>query len=283
MKEETELMCDVAAAVQAGVEIGGKVGIEWDGGVPVALLPPGWKAEPLPQLAAENMLPGKYPQLDHAVVDMQSFMDYLTRFRDEDSVIFAKQSTREIRAEIDYQKPGGVFGRKATHICRWRTKPHWRLAKWMAVNGKRLGQEDMIEFLLERAPDVVQVKPEDPTGADLLEIARTLQAANSLAFESAKVMQSGASTLVYKHTITARAGERGQLEIPERFTVGLPLGIGAKVVPVDVLLRFRILESKELVFVVKLQGIEDLEETAWLESVAELRGNPDGVPVYVEE
>ncbi len=114
--------------------------------------------------------------------------------------------------------------------------PEW--TAWRTASGKWMGQEDFADFVEEHVDDVVT-----PPGADLLELARTFEATKGAQFRSAVRLDSGQRQLTYSETIDARAGQSGQVVIPERFTLGLAPFDGVDAYRIEARLRYRIGEG----------------------------------------
>lgn len=83
-----------------------------------------------------------------------------------------------------------------------------------------------------------------PTAAEFLELAQNFQATKAVNFASGTRLGNGQNQLVYEETIQARAGERGQLEIPETFTLGIPVFEGDAAYSLIARLRYRIQDGK---------------------------------------
>lgn len=92
----------------------------------------------------------------------------------------------------------------------------------------------MAQFIENNLDDVVE-----PTGADLLEICRTLEAKKKVNFSSSIRLSDGSNQFTYEETVQGSA-QKGQLKIPEVFVIGVPVFISGEKWKVQVRLRFRI-------------------------------------------
>jgi uncharacterized protein YfdQ (DUF2303 family) len=88
--------------------------------------------------------------------------------------------------------------------------------QWLALDGKLMGQEQFAEFLEDHLPELL-----DPAAATMLEIAQSIQAATKAEFQSGTRLSTGERQFAYVENVTAKAGQRGDLTIPETFVVGL--------------------------------------------------------------
>lgn len=111
--------------------------------------------------------------------------------------------------------------------------PEW--IRWDSVSGKLLGQEQFAEFLEGSAADVL-----NPEAATILEVAQSLEATTKVDFESAYRTADGQRGFRYKETTTAKAGQRGQLEIPATLTLALRVYVGQEPNLVGARFRYRL-------------------------------------------
>lgn len=110
--------------------------------------------------------------------------------------------------------------------------------RWFKASGKYMAQQDFAEFC-----ELNLESFESPSAATILEIAQTFQAKSTVDFSSAVRLSSGAIKLKRDETITATAGERADIQIPELLTVGLPLFKYGKTYAVQARLRYRVVDS----------------------------------------
>lgn len=134
------------------------------------------------------------------------------------------------QAVVDGNEPGW-----GDHIAglTLRHTPEW--VAWAGASGMWKEQDEFAEFVEDHIDDVVS-----PAGAELLELARTFEATKGAEFRSAIRLDSGQRQLTCAETITARAGQTGQIVIPERFTLGLAPFEGVDPYRIEARLRYRI-------------------------------------------
>lgn len=177
--------------------------------------------------------------------DQGSFCEYVGRH----SLVRATT----LWADIDKGTVTAVFDDHAAHVDKDTVgAPGWGQHRavltlvetedwehWTKFDGKTLMQSIFAEHL-EDGADAIRV----PDAATMLEIAQTFQAKNNVAFESAFRLTSGEVQLQFKETIAAKSGQRGNIEIPAIFTLGLqPFEGGEHVYAVDARFRYRITEG----------------------------------------
>ena len=111
--------------------------------------------------------------------------------------------------------------------------PEW--TRWKRHSGNFLDQPTFAEHIELSLDDIVK-----PDAADVLEMAQHIEGTASAEFQGGHRLQSGAVQLGYVETIDAKAGVRGELEIPKEFELALAPFDGEKPVPVRARFRFRL-------------------------------------------
>lgn len=115
-----------------------------------------------------------------------SLVDYVDFFGQDETILFADIDASTIRGLIDYHGASEGAGGAASipqHVDHRVTltlpfSEEWRT--WKAIDGKMLDQLSFARFLEENAVDI-----EAPSGADLLEVCRDLQAVRRVDFRKA--------------------------------------------------------------------------------------------------
>ncbi len=111
--------------------------------------------------------------------------------------------------------------------------PEWQA--WNRASGQMLDQEAFAEFLEEHVGDV-----REPDGAELLEVATSIQASIGATMKSAIRLDSGQVQVAYEETIEARAGKAGALTIPTRVVLALTPYEGGEPYKVEARFRYRL-------------------------------------------
>lgn len=149
---------------------------------------------------------------DVELYDMPSFAAYVNRFKNAESLVFADERASTFTAVLDYhQAPAGDKGigprwlrnrafLKLVHTDEWN--------EWMAHDGKGQSQDAFAQFLEDHIPDIAE-----PSGALLVEIARSLEASISGSFKSAIRAQDGSITFGYVKDVQASAKD-GAVKVP---------------------------------------------------------------------
>lgn len=126
---------------------------------------------------------------------------------------------------------------RAVYTCP--LSPEW--SAWTTSNKRAMAQADFAQFIEDNLPDIA-----DPPAAEMLEISRTLQAKKKVNFASALRLDNGQHQFTYEEQIDGKAGPRGQLRVPEAFTLGLAVFEGGARYALRARLRYRISDQGAL-------------------------------------
>jgi uncharacterized protein YfdQ (DUF2303 family) len=196
---------------------------------------------------------------DVTVHDSISFAAYIKRFGEDATIIFADKTARSFTSVLDYHEPG-VDG-----LARWgrhrvslplRYTPSW--LTWTQANKKPMGQIAFSEFLEDNIPDIA-----DPLGAEIVEIARSLEAKKAVEFKSQIRMEDGSHRFTFNEDVSGSA-KSGSLEIPAVFTLGLVPFEGATEYKITARFRYR-LEGGKLSLWFDLVRLEDTLDAAFFD------------------
>lgn len=125
---------------------------------------------------------------------------------------------------------------RATYDCpmsvEWTT--------WKGADGKQFKQDDFAKFIEDNALDCVS-----PAAADMIEIARSLEAKKKVNFASAIRLSNGQQEFTYEEQIQGTAA-KGKLQVPDTFEVGIPVFEGGVRYAVTARLRYRISDQGAL-------------------------------------
>lgn len=194
------------------------------------------------------------------VRDVPSLLAYYDKHADADSEVYADVERRTVTAVLDAHTATGARWGKHRATLALRSTKAWQ--DWNEMSGKLLTQDAFAEFLEDHLVDLV-----DPAAAEMLEIAQSLQASTKVDFKSSTRLASGQRQLAYVEETTAKAGGKGQLTIPEIFTIGVKVFEGAEVGDqVKARLRYRIGDG-DLRIGYKLDRPEDALHAAFADVV----------------
>jgi uncharacterized protein YfdQ (DUF2303 family) len=204
---------------------------------PFVMLPPGYTIGQLHALIYND-----YAERPHrakqavTLLDPDSLIEYWALFHDPNSRIFGDRDAHRFHAVLDYHEPGNPRWGSHTATLQLEHTEEW--TTWTESNDKPMAQAAMALFIEDNAPDVIK-----PAVATMLEVARTLEANETSAFDSAVRLDNGDVRLAYRKDTTATAGG-GTLQVPERFTIAIPIFEGMGKVEIEARLRYRISGGK---------------------------------------
>jgi uncharacterized protein YfdQ (DUF2303 family) len=175
------------------------------------------------------------PRGTATVHDTEDFAAYTLRLAHEDrTTVWADVNAGTVVAVLDDHTEATTGGwRRHRVTLALQVDPDWK--DWVEADKKMMDQAEFAEFLEQRLHTIAS-----PPAADLYEVAVSLQATRSASFRSGVRLANGDTQVAYDEDTTAKAGSKGQLEIPKSFT--LKLAPFAYTAPVEVVaqLRYRI-------------------------------------------
>ena len=241
-----ERVGDVQAAIAAGMAIGEPRVVQMAGGeAQYTVVPEGCELHSLEEFLPRPLRIKQKVELH----DPASFIDYVKEFgRNGVSHIFfygerpgqAAREVEEFVAVLDYHEgAGGVdtpgwCGHVATYPCRRSVE----FTDWMERNKKAMSQVDFARFLEDNLPDIVE-----PKGADLLQIALTLETQKEVTYSSGVRLNNGQVQFQFDEIVRGTSA-KGTIEIPEQFTLGIAIHEGGPAYRIPVRLRWRLSDGK---------------------------------------
>lgn len=171
-----------------------------------------------------------------------TFSRFVKRFRNGTSVIFADAFASEpmFTAVLDYHPEGPEQNAAQWDLFRatlpLRRTESWK--RWTTAHGKAMTQDAFAQFLEDNIPDIA-----DPAGADLVEIARTLEATVAVDWKSHIRADNGQHRFNYIETVDGRANG-GAVTIPNELTLVLQPFEGSKRYEVKARFRYRLVAGK---------------------------------------
>lgn len=215
------------------------------------------------------------------VTDAASFVGYVNRHKSPLTEVFAHTSTSSVVGVIDSHGATDLIPGWQKHTVRLALEKSKAWLAWEAADGKLVDQQTFADFLDDRYLDVI-----DPAPAVLIDIARTFQAKTSVNFESGFREGSGDVTLQYIEDTKAKAGQKGDIEIPARIQLALRPYVGGPIYSIWASFRYR-LTGGNVVLGFRLERPENILEAAFADIVTEIRDGrtdkKDGVETRVHD
>lgn len=211
------------------------------------LLPNGTKLQSLESLQG---VPNR-PRGTVNVRDMASFVAYVrerTYQAGAEQFIASDRGILRIYGQLG-PKPGfrAVFNDHGKMRAGWRDdvavfdcplSDEW--TRWTSKNGTKMDQETFATWIEDNLPDIAE-----PAAADMLEIARSLEAKKKVNFASGLRLSNGEHQITYEEQIDGTAA-KGRLNVPEVFALGVPVFEGGDRYRVEARLRYRIADGGKL-------------------------------------
>lgn len=166
------------------------------------------------------------------------WVEYWNRFAGCESTAFFDVRAARLVGLIDYHIPRGEAP-AAANWCLHRVihecpiTPEWK--RRQERNGKPMSQVEFSRFIEDAVPDIT-----NPSGAEMLEIASSLQVHNKVNFRQATRLDNGETQFTYEENIEGKAGAKGQLKIPQTITLGLRLFEGGPGYSLEARFRYSI-------------------------------------------
>lgn len=151
------------------------------------------------------------------------------------------------------------------HNLRLQLKASDEWTKWTGASGGLMDQARFAEFIEDNAANIVE-----PSSADILEIAQSLQVKRGVEFESGTRLTDGNVQFGYRETTNATAGTAGQLSIPATISLALRPFDGGEAYKVTAHFRYR-LQGSTLALGFKLQEADKIREDAFKEVAGGIR------------
>jgi uncharacterized protein YfdQ (DUF2303 family) len=154
--------------------------------------------------------------------DAVAFSRYIQQFCLPGTMIFLDEEQRTYRAILDYHSGGAgdesqEFPRWCDHLVTYTAATSTEWNTWIGRDRQTFTQAQFAAFLEDNQLDAVK-----PAGAQLLEIAKTLEAKADVSYSSAIRLESGAARLHFDETIKGTACA-GTVEIPRDIVLGIPV------------------------------------------------------------
>lgn len=205
-----------------------------------------------------------------AVQTADSLVEYVKDYKGDTTTLFADISSDTIIAQIDYH------GKDSAAHCAHRAtltlsrSIEWK--EWTAISDRLMPQLDFARFIEENAADV-----RAPDGASLLETIRDIQAHRKVNFSKAVRTSSECETFSYTEDTQAQA--KGDVDIPTKFKLGIPVYFGEPDHELFAFLRWK-LDPPNLLLGIKLHRPEHVRQAVFQEIVTRISERTECMAVF---
>jgi uncharacterized protein YfdQ (DUF2303 family) len=241
--------------------------VKSDNGRVFLLVPQGYAHHDITLDHALDVLRPKAIAQGVTLQNADALVDYVKSFKSEASLLFADMQTSTIVAAIDYHavdKPA-LVKHKATLSVPFSEE--WKI--WSGISGQLHPQLEFARFVEENAPDI-----KAPDAGTLLESVRDLQARRNVNF--IKAVRTETDNESFEFTDSTEARTKGDIELPTKFLLNIPVYFGEPPGEVQAFLRWRLDES-QLKLGIKLHRAEHIRQAAFkliVTNVVERGGAP---------
>ncbi len=227
------------------------------------IVPSGFSEKEVSDAYGLKLAKPKYIKQTVTIETADSLVDYVNRFKGADTMLFAEISSNRIMALVDYHAPAG-----AAHVAH-RAKlelpfsEEWQL--WTKISGKLMSQLEFARFLEENATDV-----RAPDAGELLDACRDLQVRRKVNFTKAVRTASDNENFEYSEE-TNTTSKKGDLELPTKFKLGLPVYFGDAETEVFAFLRWK-MDEGALTLGIQLHRTEHVRQAVFKQIVVDIAG-----------
>ena len=213
------------------------------------------------------------------VSDVVSLLDVIASGVDDDgyNTLGEGGGQLEVWADLDARKVTAILDgqagwRQHRVVLELRHSSEW--ADWASIDNQLLEQTVFAEFVEDHISSIAE-----PDAGRLLDIAQTLKGHVDTQWKQQKLLANGQTAFVWEERVEAKAGQKGDLAIPNELTLALRPFQGSD--PVGVAARFRFRPSAEGIRLgIRLVERERVLENAFAEIVTAINeGIPEGVNV----
>lgn len=229
--------------------------------------PPSWVAKEVLPLTQDVAPP--IPKWTSQVVRLQneaSLVDYVNRFKNRDTALFADIASDTVVAIIDYHheavlpplpdgassKVGFVQPELKAHRAILNLPKSIEWQTWMEHDEEKMSQLEFVSFLEDNAVDV-----HEPDGAGLLELIRDLEGTRNVRWGS--TVRAG-SVDNMEFTKESGAQTKGKVALPLQIVLLIPVYFGDVRVPITAMLRRHIGTEGQLTLWYKLIRPENIRQ-----------------------
>jgi len=240
--------------------------------IPAIALPENYCVE---SLEGHQLSPSRIRQRVR-LISPSSLIAYITKFKDERSVVFADKENTKIVAVLDYHESAAAANwgdHKAVYDCP--LSEDWK--EWAGRDKKAMGQTDFAEFLENHIQNIAPVSDDypGPSGTALLEMVLAFQETRKAEFKSVRRLQDGTFQMSYSDE---KSGA-GNTSMPEKISLAIAPFHNGEPYQVDARIRYR-LRDGQLALWFELIEPSKIVEHAFQEIVTDLENQLSDVPVF---
>lgn len=220
-----------------------------------------------------NAIAPKLPDHIRQSVTLQtvdSLVDYINRFKTDTTMLFADIGGNSIKALIDYHETAGAQHLDHAATMALPFAEEWKT--WTMAHGRLMPQLEFARFLEENAADVAA-----PSGADLLDACRDLQAVRKVNFK--KAVRTATDNENFEYSDETEARTSGGIELPTKFLLSIPVYFGGEPTTLAAFLRWK-LDEGSLTLGISLHRHEHVRQAVFKQIVLDAAERTDRPAVF---
>ncbi len=235
------------------------------------IVPSGFSDKEVSDAYGLKLAKPRYIKQTVTIETADSLVDYVNRFKGSDTLLLAEISANRIVALIDYHNATA-----AAHVAH-RAKmelpfsEEWSL--WTKASGRLMPQLEFARFIEENAADI-----RAPSAGELLDACRDLQVRRKVNFIKAVRTASDNENFEYSEE-TSTTTKKGDLELPTKFVLGLPVYFGQAETELQAFLRWR-LDDGALTLGIQLHRVEHVRQAVFQQIVLDVSERTDCPAVF---
>lgn len=200
------------------------------------------------------------------------FIEYVKRMNGENTQLFytADKQCARFTAVFNAHTKDSTGWHDHRAIYGTQYSDEWKT--WSNNDKTGMSQVQFAEFIEVNRRDVLR-----PDAATMLKVIETMQANKSVKFTGAVRMQNGDQKLSFEHTSAATAGAKGELVVPDEFTIGIPVFLDDIRYEVNAHFRYRVSDEGKLTIHYQLINREQVLDHAIKQVVAKIS---EGTALY---
>lgn len=207
----------------------------------------------------------RHVEAARVVTDAASFANYVNRHKTPGTEVYAHTNSSTVVAIIDSHEGTDAEAGWQKHRLTLALEKSKSWIAWESIDGQLMDQATFADFLDDRWSDVIE-----PDAALMVDLATTFQAKTKVDFDSGVRMDSGEVKLTYAETVTARAGQKGEITIPKKVKLALRPYVGGPIYSIWAHFRYRLVGG-DVRMGFRLERPENTLDAAFADIVTDIR------------
>ena len=195
--------------------------------------------------------------------EVKSFNFFVLRHKvDEETVIYANRKDKVFNCVFDDHSAGGASRRKFQAALKLSYSDQW--SSWAGKNKEYFSQSDFAEFLEDNRVDFMAMsdgESKNLSAVELIALVEQLQSTRKCTFSSKINRNDGSMNFSFQNE---EKSQSGNISIPEKMVLAIPVFEGGDIFAVEIRLRHRInTESGGLKFFYVIDQMKRIEKKAF--------------------